>query len=180
MSFGRASVQSSVIGGGLQIRHEHFVIYQLFQISEDKMNLTILIVGGIAILVVIVLLIPVFRKSNKVDLLPLTNEKPEYMRDMPPAETVAATLEDGEGITVFDFDEGEKLTAPFAEQIEDILRAKLKADPALSKYEIDLGTGENNLLEIWVNDVKYLGISELPDERLKQAFRDSVKQWNTK
>jgi hypothetical protein len=137
-----------------------------------------LIIGGVALLVVIVLLIPVLRGSNKVDLLAPTNEKPEYMRDMPPAETVAATIEDGEGVTVFDYDEGEKLAAPFAEQIEDILRAKLKADPELSKYEIDFGTSEDNTLEIWVNGKKYMSISELPDERLKEAFRIAVKQWN--
>jgi hypothetical protein len=141
------------------------------------MNLTILIIGGIAVLIVIALLIPLFVKSNKVNLLSRTNKKPEYMRDLPPAETMAATLEDGEGITVFDYDKGEKLAAPFAEQIEDILRAKLKADPALQNYDVDLGTGEGGGLEIWVNGKKYQGANELPDEKLKEAFRASIRKW---
>lgn len=142
------------------------------------MSLTTLIIGGVVLLVVIVLLIPVFRKSNQVDLISPTNEKPEYMREMPPAETVAKTLADGEGITIFDYEHGEKLAAPFAEQIEDIFRAKLKSDPELLEYEIDFGTGEDHTLEIWVNNKKYKSISELPNERLKVAFREAVKQWN--
>jgi len=142
------------------------------------MSITILIAGAIAVLIVIVLLVPLFIKSNKVDLLPVTGEKPEYMRDMPPAETVATTLEDGEGITIYDFDQGEKLAAPFAEQIEDILRARLKADPILKKYEIDFGTSADHSLEIWVNGEKYMSVNELPDEGLKAAFRASVKKWD--
>ena len=142
------------------------------------MNTNLLIVGGIAVLIVIALLIPLFTKSRKVNLLPHTDEKPEWMRDMPPAETVAKTLADGDGITVFDYDEGEKLAAPFAEQIEDILRAKLQADPELKKFEIDFGTSDDNALEIWINGEKYMNVNDLPDERLKQAVRESVKKLN--
>ena len=141
------------------------------------MDMTVLIIGGIAVLVVLALLVPLFVKTNKVNLLPRTDTKPEYMRQLPPEETVAATMADGEGITVFDFDKGEKLAAPFAEQIEDILRAKLEADPALKKYEIDFGTSDDNMLEIWVNGEKYVNINELPDEALKEAFRSSIKKW---
>ena len=142
------------------------------------MSLTVIVIGGVALVIVIALLIPVFRGSNKVDLTPPTNEKPEWMRDMPPAETVAATTKEGKGITIYDEDEGEKLAAPFAEQIEDILRAKIESDPELSKYKIDIGTSDDNALEIWVNDKKYTSISDLPDERLKAAFRASIKKWN--
>jgi len=141
------------------------------------MNMTVLIIGGIAVLVVIVLLIPLFVKSNNVNLLPHTGKKPEYMRELPPEETISATLEEGEGITVFDFDKGEKLAAPFAEQIEDILRAKLNADPALKKYKIDFGTSDDHTLEIWVNGEKFVNINELPDEALKETFRASIKKW---
>ena len=141
------------------------------------MDMTVLIIGGIAVLVVLALLVPLFVNTNKVNLLPRTDTKPEYMRQLPPEETVAATMADGEGITVFDFDKGEKLSAPFAEQIEDILRAKLEADPALKKYEIDFGTSDDHTLEIWVNGEKYVNINELPDEALKEAFRTSIRKW---
>ena len=144
------------------------------------MSLTIIVIGVIALLVVIVLLVPVMQRANKVELTAPSDTKPEWMRDMPPAETVAKTLADGEGITVFDYEHGEKLAAPFAEQIEDILRAKIKADPALQKYEIDLATGANQALEIWVDGKPYASVDDLPDERLKEAFRSAVEKWNEK
>ena len=141
------------------------------------MTVTILIVGAIAILVVIVLLIPVFQRSNKVELTKPSDTKPEWMREMPPAETVAKTLADGEGITVFDYEHGERLAAPFAEQIEDIVRAKMQADPETADIKIDFGTGSDQTLEIWVNDRRYKNINDLPDERLKKAMREAVKRF---
>ena len=30
----------------------------------------------------------------------------------------------------------------------------------------------------WVNDKKYTNVNDLPDNRLKQAFRDAVVKWN--
>jgi hypothetical protein len=141
------------------------------------MNLTIIVVGAVAILIVIGLLVLVFQRSNKVELTPPSDTKPEWMRDMPPAETTAKTLADGEGVTVFDYEHGERLAAPFAEQIEDIVRAKLQASPELQEYKIDFGTDKDHTLEIWVNEKKYKSISELPDERLKQAMREAIQQF---
>lgn len=137
-----------------------------------------LTLGIIAALVMIVVLVLLFQRSNTVNLTGTGDEKPEWMREAPPAETLAAAKKEGKDITVFDFDQGEKLAAPFTEQIEDIFRAKIEADPALKDYKIDLGTGENGTLEIWVNEKKYANVNDLPDDRLKAAFRESVTKWN--
>ncbi len=134
--------------------------------------------GIVAILVMIVVLALLFQRANTVNLTGTGDKKPEWLREMPPAETLAAAKKEGKDITVFDFDEGEKLAAPFTEQIEDIFRAKIEADPELKAYKIDLGTGEDGSLEIWVNDKKYTNVNDLPDNRLKTAFRESVVQWN--
>lgn len=141
------------------------------------MSVTIILVAAVAVLVVIVLLIPVLQRSNKVELTKPSDTKPEWMREMPPAETVAKTLADGEGITVFDYEHGEKLAAPFAEQIEDIVRAKMQADPELAEVKFDFGTDKDQTLEIWVNGKKYKSISELPDERLKQFMREAIQRF---
>jgi len=116
--------------------------------------------------------------SKRSSSEPVSEEK--FMRQPPPAETLAATKADKKGVAFFDHDQGEKLAAPFAEQIEDILRAKIEADPALKKYQIDLGTGANQSLEIWVDGTAYASVDELPDERLKEAFRAAVEKWNSK
>jgi hypothetical protein len=144
------------------------------------MTITTLVLGAIVILISVGLLALVFIKSNQVELTGKTEDKPEWMKSAPPKETVAATRADDEGVTLYDHDAGERLAAPFAEQIEDILRAKLDGDP-FNKFEIDLGTGEDGSLEIWVNGKMYASVDELPDEGLKKAFREAVEKWeNTK
>lgn len=100
------------------------------------------------------------------------------MRGTLPPETVAATQADGEGITLYDYDVGERVAAPFAEQIEDILRARLSADPALAAIDVDLGTAPDGGLEIWVDGVCYTDVNLLPDERLRQTFLQVVKEWD--
>jgi hypothetical protein len=141
------------------------------------MDTTLVIVGGIALLIAVLLFLPVLLKSRKVNLTETGSEKPEWMHAPPPAETQEALKEDDEGMAVYDHDAGEKLAAPFAEQIEDILRVKLEADPYLKQFKIDLGTAPDGGLEIWVNGKKFDGVESLPDERLKAAFREAVQHW---
>jgi hypothetical protein len=148
---------------------------------EAGMSFTMIgVVGlvGVALIVVIVLFAVMFRESNRVNLTGNTEDKPSWMRETPPAETLGALLREGKKVTVFDYDEGEKLAAPFTEQIEDIFRAKIEADPDLDHYQVDLGSAPDGTLEIWVNDTKYTNVNDLPDNRLKQAFRDAVVKWN--
>ncbi len=144
------------------------------------MSILILVAGGVMIVVALVMLALVFMKSNQVNLTEKTDGKPEWMHAMPPEETVAATLKDGEGVALFDHDEGEKLAAPFAEQIEDILRAKAESDPYLKSFDIDFGTAPDGGLEIWVNGTKYEGVASLPDEKLKKTLLQVVKDWNSR
>lgn len=140
------------------------------------MTITTLILGAVVILISVGLLALMFMKSNEVRLTGKTEDKPEWMKTTPPQETLAATRADDEGATLYDHDAGERLAAPFAEQIEDILRAKLDSDP-LNKFKIDLGTGKDGSLEIWVNGKAYASVDELPDEGLKKAFREAVEKW---
>lgn len=133
---------------------------------------------AIALILIIVVFFFLFKKSNTVNLTGNMEDKPAWMRDTPPAETLGALLREGKKVTVFDHDEGEQLAAPFTEQIEDIFRAKIEADPDLNHYQIDLGSAPDGTLEIWVNDKKYTNVNDLPDNRLKKAFRESVTQWN--
>jgi len=141
------------------------------------MLMTTMILGGIVVLILVGLLALMFMRSNQVNLTGKTDDKPEWMRSTPPQETMDATRAENEGVTIFNYDEGEKIAAPFAEQIEDIIRAKLNSDP-FNKFDIDLGTAADGSLEIWVNGTKYESVKELPDEKLKVAFNEAVKKWN--
>jgi hypothetical protein len=139
---------------------------------------TLVIVGGVAGLVVLVAVALVFIRANQVDLTASVTEKPDWVRQSPPKETLVATSADGEGFQVYDHDEGERLASPFAEQIEDIFRARLEADPNLQQYKVDLGTGADAGLEIWVNGKKFTSVEDLPDEHLRQALQDAIENWN--
>lgn len=142
------------------------------------MTTTLGVLFGIALIVVIVVFMFLFRKTREVNLTGNTEDKPAWMRETPPSETLGALMKDGEKVSVYDYDEGEKLAAPFSEQIEDIFRAKIGADPHLKHYKIDLGSASDGTLEIWVNGEKYTNISELPDDGLKKAFQESIAKWN--
>jgi len=99
------------------------------------------------------------------------------MATTPPPETLAAVRADGEEGTLWDHDPGERVAAPFAEQIEDIVLARIAADPALAGTRFDLGTAEDSSLEFWVNGRCYGSLTELPDERLRQIVQEAVAQW---
>jgi hypothetical protein len=140
------------------------------------------IIGGVTISAIAVIGALLIARARKVNLTrpDSPDQKPEWLRTDPPPETRAATLADGEGITLYDHDAGERLAAPFAEQIEDILRAELEKETDLPRYSIDLGTAPDGSLEIWVDGQRYDSIEQLPDERLRRAFQRAVEQWQNR
>jgi hypothetical protein len=142
------------------------------------MSLVVIGLLGVSLLAIILIFAFLVWKMKNVNLTGNTEERPAWMRESPPVETLGALLREGKKVTVFDYDEGEKLAAPFTEQIEDIFRAKIEADPDLNHYQIDLGSAPDGTLEFWVNDRKYANVNDLPDNRLKRAFREAVVKWN--
>ncbi len=139
----------------------------------------LLMIGALAGLVIVGVLVFLFYQSNKVDLTSPTDSKPEWMRQMPPAETISATLTDGEGVQTFNQDPGEKLASPFAEQIEDIVQVRLANHPSLSQYRVDFGSAPDGGLEIHVNGQTFTEIEALPNEALKALIREAIETWRT-
>lgn len=138
-----------------------------------------LTLGGIVILITGIVLGWLFARSNKVNLTGTKEgEKPEWMQSTPPKETLAATQAEGEGVTLFNFDAGEQLAAPFAEQIEDILQSILSADPKLNSHKVDFGTASDGGLEIWVDDKAYSAIQDIPDEPIRAAIQQAIAKYN--
>ncbi len=141
----------------------------------------IIILGVISLAILLVIVVLLVMRARKVNLTtPDTPDtKPDWIINTPPEETMAATLADGEGITVYDYDEGEHVAAPFAEQIEDILHAKLKEDPQLAALDVDLGTNEaTGELEVWVDGARYEQIEDIPNPQLQTAIKQAVDKWN--
>lgn len=137
------------------------------------------ILGSAAVLIIAAIVGWLVLQSRRVNLADpeSPDQKPEWMRTTPPPETRAATQADGQGVAVYDYDAGEHVAAPFAEQIEDIARAFMNADPALAAMDVDLGTTPEGGLEIWVNGERYTDLSQLPSERLRQVFQQAIERW---
>ena len=144
-----------------------------------QIPMTVYLIGAIALVIILGIVVMLVLQSRRVNL-PKPNspeEKPEWLKSTPPKETIAATLADGEGITLYNHDEGERLAAPFAEQIEDILQALLKDDPQLSSLKVDLGTSNSGGLEFWVNGTKHDRIEDIPNKPLRDVILQAVKKW---
>ena len=141
--------------------------------------ITIYLLGAIALVVILGIIAALILQSRHVNLTKPNSpeEKPEWLKSTPPKETMAATLADGEGITLYNHDEGERLAAPFAEQIEDILHALLKDESQLSSLKVDLGTSDSGGLEFWVNGKKYDQIEDIPNKPLRDTILQAVKKW---
>lgn len=143
--------------------------------ENSNLILTVSVVAIVMLLIWGMLLI----RSRRVNLTRTPpGEKPEWMQTTPPAETLAATEADAEGMSLYDYDKGESLAAPFAEQIEDILQAQMSNDPHLKSYEVDFGTGSDGSLEIKVGDKSYTSVEQIPDERLRLAIKQAVAIYN--
>ena len=136
-----------------------------------------LILLGLSILVIIGIMAWLINRTRKFDITPTSDEKPEWMRTTPPQETIAATTAKGQGVGLYDHEEGEPLASPFAEQIEDILRAELAKDPELAALKVDLGTAKDGRLEIWVDGESYSDLETLPNKRLQDAIRRASQKW---
>ncbi len=137
-----------------------------------------LLLVGLAIALIAILVYLFWRQARQVNLTETPpGEQPEWMRAQPPEETLSATAAAGEGISLYDHDAGEYLAAPFAEQIEDIIHARLASDPMLSNLKVDLGTAGDGALEIWVDGQCYTAIDQLPHAALRKICREAVAAW---
>ncbi len=128
-------------------------------------------------LVVLFVIALVFIRANQVDIAGSGSEKPDWVRSTPPPQTLSATRAGEKDFQMFDQQDGERLAAPFAEQIEDVLQHLLKKHPELNHYHVDLGTAPDGGLEIWVNDRKFDHIDDLPDDGLRQVFDEAIQIW---
>ncbi len=135
----------------------------------------IILILVIVAVIMVVIFVVLRRTSRRVNLTRTPEgQKPEWMHTAPPPESLAAAQADGEGVALYDYDEGENVAAAFVEQIEDVLRAQIAADPYLQSYDFDFGTGADGSLDIRVGDKHYTSIAEVPDLRLRESINQAV------
>lgn len=72
----------------------------------------------------------------------------------------------------------ERMASPISEEIEDIVRVRMRQDPALKSVDLDFGTAADGTLEIWLDGERYGGVDDLPDPRIRDLIRDAVTEYN--
>jgi hypothetical protein len=73
---------------------------------------------------------------------------------------------------------GEYLASDVSEEIESLVHIKLQNNPEFENLRVDFATGTDEGLEIWVDDVRYTSVDDLPDERLRSIIHEAVDEYN--
>ena len=73
---------------------------------------------------------------------------------------------------------GERIASVISEQIEDLVKARMQADPMLQDLKIDFGTSADGALEIWIDDQRYEDVNAIPDERIRIMIQEAVAAYN--
>ena len=75
---------------------------------------------------------------------------------------------------------GERPSALVSEEMEELARAKLVAYPDLARAKLDFAAATDGSLEIWVDEIHYHSVDEVPDDRLRRAIQAAVQEWNAR
>jgi hypothetical protein len=117
---------------------------------------TLFIVGVIGAVALIALLVPYIVATR---------------RKHPPTELPPATKA---MIADARIDPGERVASTAAEQIEERVKQKLAQYPDLAGTKIDFGSVPDLTVDIWVNDVQYDDVDDIPDERIRRAIQEAA------
>lgn len=75
-------------------------------------------------------------------------------------------------------DKGERVASPISEEIESLVQNQIRTHPDLAGHQVDFATGPDESLVIWLDGVAYHGVDDIPDERIRQAIKSAVAQFN--
>jgi len=75
-------------------------------------------------------------------------------------------------------DEGERPATIISEQIEEQVKTILKAQGKMHGRKIDFATGSDGSLEIWIDDICYKDVDQIPDVEIREAVAKAVADFN--
>ena len=116
-----------------------------------------LVIGFVALLVIWALLVRRRTKEIEQDEIP-----PESLEDVSEAR----------------YDPNEQAASLISEQIEEMVKQRLASYPDLADVKLDLATGADESLVVWINDQSYSDIDQIPDERIRSAISEAVDTFN--
>lgn len=75
-------------------------------------------------------------------------------------------------------EQGEAKATLVSEQIEEMVKDKLREFSDLQGKELDFGTAGDGSLEVTFQGEIYASIESIPDERVRQAITEAVEKFN--
>ena len=135
------------------------------------------LLGGTAIVVVFALLLALAGRSRRLGQGSSADAAAKPAPPPSPADDSTTQHIDAARTTPSSERKREHLAAAFAEQIEDLWRARLMTHPALVGLDVDLGTAADGSLEVFVDGQSYTDISQVPDKDLREALLAAVSDW---
>jgi hypothetical protein len=145
----------------------------------------VLLLGSLAIAALVVVLIAFAARARPIESAPEPIIEASQPETAQPVESPAAA-EPGPSMPkprpirkakASPRSQRERLASAFAEQIEDVLRSSLQADPLLAERDVDLATADDGSLEIIVDGESYAEVSQVPDKRIREALARAVVEW---
>lgn len=133
----------------------------------------VILAGALGAIVIVILIIALIVRGRRVNLTGAgSTGKPAWRATTPPAESLAAT----KGAGIYGQEAGERVAAPFAEQIEDIVRARIRADLTLADTKFDMGSAPDGSLEIWVDGALYKAVQDIPNPHLRIIVKEAIEK----
>ena len=65
------------------------------------------------------------------------------------------------------------------DQIEEIARRRIEADPALARVELDFGATPDGELAVWVDGERYKDINEISDPAIRDVIEAAIDEFNS-
>jgi hypothetical protein len=65
-----------------------------------------------------------------------------------------------------------------SEQIEEMVKQRLAEHTDLTDVEMDFGTMPDGTIDIWVNGEQFDDVEDIPDDRIREAIKAAVEEFN--
>lgn len=73
---------------------------------------------------------------------------------------------------------GEREASLPVEQIEEIARRRIEADPELAGIDLDFGATPHGELAVWVDGVRYQEVADIPHPGVRAVIEAAVAEFN--
>jgi hypothetical protein len=76
------------------------------------------------------------------------------------------------------YEDTERPSTLVSEEIEEMAKQRLAQYPDLAGAGLDFGTTPDGSIDIWVNGEQFDDVEDIPDDRIREAIKAAVEEFN--